>query len=222
MSDENLQICLASRPKGAPSVDDFDVRRGPKPSPGEGELLLRTRYLSLDPYMRGRMSDAPSYAEPVPVGGVMVGGTVSVVEESRHPDFQAGDHVLAMSGWQTYAVSNGEGLRKLELPEDRLSLALGALGMPGFTAWWGLNRIGEPKQGETLVVAAATGPVASKSSTIRETSRRMSVPPAVDQVAAVEMFKVTDDLSRVVVAKPPEPVGAFTDRQLLHGSLFLF
>lgn len=161
MSDENLQICLASRPKGAPSVDDFDVRRGPKPSPGEGELLLRTRYLSLDPYMRGRMSDAPSYAEPVPVGGVMVGGTVSVVEESRHPDFEAGDHVLAMSGWQTYAVSNGEGLRKLELPEDRLSLALGALGMPGFTAWWGLNRIGEPKEGETLVVAAATGPVGS-------------------------------------------------------------
>ena len=123
--------------------------------------MLRTRYLSLDPYMRGRMSDAPSYAEPVPVGGVMVGGTVSVVEESRHPDFQAGDHVLAMSGWQTYAVSNGEGLRKLELPEDRLSLALGALGMPGFTAWWGLNRIGEPKEGETLVVAAATGPVGS-------------------------------------------------------------
>ncbi|MEQ8460467.1 MAG: NADP-dependent oxidoreductase [Sandaracinaceae bacterium] len=161
MSDENLQICLASRPKGAPSTGDFDVRRGPKPSPGEGELLLRTRYLSLDPYMRGRMSDAPSYAEPVPVGGVMVGGTVSVVEESRHPDFQAGDHVLAMSGWQTYAVSNGEGLRKLELPEDRLSLALGALGMPGFTAWWGLNRIGEPKEGETLVVAAATGPVGS-------------------------------------------------------------
>ncbi|MEQ8893595.1 MAG: NADP-dependent oxidoreductase, partial [Sandaracinaceae bacterium] len=161
MSDENLQICLASRPKGAPSTGVFDVRRGPKPSPGEGELLLRTRYLSLDPYMRGRMSDAPSYAEPVPVGGVMVGGTVSVVEESRHPDFQAGDHVLAMSGWQTYAVSNGEGLRKLELPEDRLSLALGALGMPGFTAWWGLNRIGEPKEGETLVVAAATGPVGS-------------------------------------------------------------
>lgn len=161
MSDENLQVRLASRPKGAPTEDDFELRREPKPTPGDGELLLRTRWLSLDPYMRGRMSDAPSYAAPVPVGGVMVGGTVAVVEESRHPDFEAGDHVLSMSGWQRYALSDGVGLRKLELPEARLSLALGALGMPGFTAWWGLNRIGEPKEGETLVVAAATGPVGS-------------------------------------------------------------
>lgn len=175
MTDENLQVCLASRPEGAPRVDDFSLRRGPRPRPGEGELLLRTRYLSLDPYMRGRMSDAPSYAEPVPVGGVMIGGTVSVVEESHHPDFAVGDHVLAMSGWQTYAISNGDGLRKLELPEGRLSLALGALGMPGFTAWWGLNRIGEPKAGETLVVAAATGPVGSMVGQLAKRARLRAV-----------------------------------------------
>lgn len=124
-------------------------------------MLVRTRYLSLDPYMRGRMSDAPSYAEPVAVGDVMVGATVGVVEESRHPGFVEGDPVLAMGGWQRFSVSKGEMLRKLELPEDRLSLALGALGMPGLTAWWGLRHIGQPKEGETLVVAAATGPVGS-------------------------------------------------------------
>jgi hypothetical protein len=161
MTDENLQIRLASRPKGAPTLDDFRLERRPKPSPGEGEVLLRTQYLSLDPYMRGRMSDAESYAEPVPVGGVMVGGTVCVVEESRNPRFAEGDRVLAMSGWQRWAVSDGTGVRELDLPAEQASLALGALGMPGLTAWWGLNRIGEPKAGETLVVAAATGPVGS-------------------------------------------------------------
>ncbi|HJL16440.1 MAG TPA: NADP-dependent oxidoreductase [Sandaracinaceae bacterium LLY-WYZ-13_1] len=161
MSDENLEIRLASRPTGAPRVDDFRLERGPAPTPGDGEVLLRTRYLSLDPYMRGRMSDAPSYAEPVPVGEVMIGGAVGVVEQSRHPGFAEGDHVLGTTGWRTRAVADGAALRKLDLPADRVSLALGALGMPGLTAWWGLNRIGEPRAGETLVVAAATGPVGS-------------------------------------------------------------
>ncbi len=161
MTEENVQIRLASRPEGAPSAKNFDVERGPKPSPGDGQVRVRTRYLSLDPYMRGRMSDAPSYAPPVPVGGVMVGGTVGVVEESRHPDFAEGDRVLAMGGWQRFSIVGGSDLRKLELPDAQLSLALGALGMPGFTAWWGLEHIGQPKAGETLVVAAATGPVGS-------------------------------------------------------------
>ena len=161
MTDENLKVVLAARPNGAPDASCFRVERQPKPSPGAGEVLVKTHYLSLDPYMRGRMSDAASYAEPVPVGGVMVGGTVGVVEESQDPGFAPGDRVLAMGGWQRYSVSKGRELRKLELPDERLSLALGALGMPGLTAWWGVRHIGRPKKGETLVVAAATGPVGS-------------------------------------------------------------
>lgn len=159
MSDENLQIRLAKRPTGAPDPSCFQVERGPKPEPGEGEVLVRHRFLSLDPYMRGRMSDAESYAEPVAIGDVMIGGTVGVVEESRHPKLAKGDFVMSMGGWQTWSVAKGGEVRKLQLPEAHLSLALGALGMPGLTAWWGLKHIGQPTKGETLVVAAATGPV---------------------------------------------------------------
>ncbi|MGO1617488.1 MAG: NADP-dependent oxidoreductase, partial [Oceanisphaera sp.] len=124
-----------------------------------GEVLLRTLYLSLDPYMRGRMSDAKSYADPVALGHTMVGGTVSRVHQSLHPDFKAGDWVLSYSGWQDYALSNGEGLIKLDPQQAPPSYALGVLGMPGFTAYMGLLDIGQPKPGETLVVAAATGAV---------------------------------------------------------------
>lgn len=122
---------------------------------------MRTRFLSLDPYMRGRMSDAPSYAAPVAVGDVMVGGTVSRVEGSRHPEYQQGDLVLSNNGWQDYALSDGTGLIKLEPHMARPSLSLGVLGMPGFTAYMGLLQIGQPKPGETVVVAAASGAVGS-------------------------------------------------------------
>ncbi len=155
----NRQLILAQRPKGAPTADTLKLVESPIPSPGEGELLLRTVYLSLDPYMRGRMSDAPSYAAPVPVGGVMMGGTVAVVVQSRLAGFAPGDWVVSYNGWQDYALSNGRGLTPLGLNPDRPSWALGLLGMPGFTAWAGLKEIGAPKAGETLVVAAATGPV---------------------------------------------------------------
>jgi NADPH-dependent curcumin reductase CurA len=128
---------------------------------GEGQLLLRVVYLSLDPYMRGRMSDAKSYAAPVEVGGVMVGGTVCVVEESRHPSYDVGEVVLSYSGWQTHAISDGSDLRKLDASAAPISTALGVLGMPGLTAYAGLLEIGRPQPGETLVVAAATGPVGS-------------------------------------------------------------
>ena len=161
MTDENHQILLAARPKGAPDASCFRSHQAPKPEPGEGEVRVRNRYLSLDPYMRGRMSDAASYADPVAVGDVMTGGTVGVVEVSRHADYAEGDRVLAMGGWQRFSIAKGSDLRKLDLPDERLSLALGALGMPGFTAWWGLRHIGRPAKGETLVVAAATGPVGS-------------------------------------------------------------
>ncbi|KKY88588.1 NADP-dependent oxidoreductase [Leclercia sp. UBA5958] len=158
-STQNRQWVLASRPHGAPTVENFRLEKSSVPQPEEGQLLLRTVYLSLDPYMRGRMSDAPSYSPPVEIGAVMVGGTVSRVEQSQHPDYPVGEWVLSYSGWQDYALSDGTGLVKLGSNPQHPSWALGILGMPGFTAYMGLLDIGQPKSGETLVVAAATGPV---------------------------------------------------------------
>jgi len=158
LANVNRRIVLASRPKGAPTPQDFRLERTDVPTPGEGEVLLRTLYLSLDPYMRGRMSEAPSYAPPTAIDDVMVGGTVCRVVASRHPKFAEGDLVLGGSGWQDYALSNGRDLMPLG-KTDHPSLALSALGMPGFTAYHGLLNIGEPKPGETVVVAAASGAV---------------------------------------------------------------
>lgn len=155
----NRQILLASRPVGAPIADNFRLNTTEKPVPAEGEVLLRSIYLSLDPYMRGRMSDAKSYADPVAVDDVMVGATVCQVEVSNNPNFSVGDWVLAYTGWQDYAVSDGEGLMPLGDKPKNPSYALGIMGMPGFTAYMGLLDIGQPKEGETIVVAAATGPV---------------------------------------------------------------
>ena len=157
----NLKILLHSRPTGAPTADNFRLESGPVPVPAPGQLLLRTLFLSLDPYMRGRMSDAPSYAAPVAVGAVMAGGTIARVETSLHPGFAAGDLVLAYGGWQSYALSDGAGLTRLDPALDPPSLALGVLGMPGFTAYMGLLEIGQPRAGETVVVAAASGAVGS-------------------------------------------------------------
>jgi NADPH-dependent curcumin reductase len=155
-----MQVRLASRPAGRPSAGNFDIAAGPVPAPRDGQVLLRTRYLSLDPYMRGRMSDAPSYAPPVEVGAVMVGGTICEVVESPGPGLAAGDLVLAYSGWQKYSVAPAAAVRKLDLPDGvPVTTALGVLGMPGFTAYAGLTAIGQPKPGETVAVAAASGPV---------------------------------------------------------------
>ena len=164
MSDNtpvNRRITLASRPVGAPTPDDFKLVETSIPEPGEGEVLLRNLYLSLDPYMRGRMSDAPSYAEPVAIGEVMGAGTVARVAASRHSDYAEGELVLAQGGWQDYLVSDGRGLNRLDSHMQHPSLALGVLGMPGFTAYMGLLDIGQPKEGETVVVAAASGAVGS-------------------------------------------------------------
>tara|TARA_R110001606_G_scaffold376500_1_gene535212 strand:+ start:83 stop:1117 length:1035 start_codon:yes stop_codon:yes gene_type:complete len=155
----NRQLVLAKRPKGEPTKDTLKLTETAIPDVGADQMLLRTVYLSLDPYMRGRMSDAPSYAAPVEVGGVMVGGTVAQVVTSNIDGFVAGDWVLSFNGWQDYAVSDGVGVTNLGKSPDHPSWALGILGMPGFTAWAGLTRIGAPKPGETIVVAAATGPV---------------------------------------------------------------
>ncbi|MCG6274006.1 NADP-dependent oxidoreductase [Vibrio vulnificus] len=157
----NRQIVLASRPVGAPTAENFALKQSDIPTPAQGEMLLRSVYLSLDPYMRGRMSDAKSYAEPVGIDEVMVGGTVCQVEVSNHAEFEVGEWVLAYTGWQDYASSNGEGLIKLGKQPSHPSYALGVMGMPGFTAYMGLLDIGQPKEGDTLVVAAATGAVGS-------------------------------------------------------------
>jgi NADPH-dependent curcumin reductase len=157
----NRRIVLASRPVGAPTPSDFRLEESALAAPSAGQVLLRTLYLSLDPYMRGRMSDAPSYAAPVALGEVMVGGTVSRVETSNHPDFAPGDLVLGYTGWQSHALSDGKGLTKLDGGLAHPSLALGVLGMPGFTAYMGLLDIGQPKAGETVVVGAASGAVGS-------------------------------------------------------------
>jgi NADPH-dependent curcumin reductase CurA len=157
----NRRIVLAARPKGLPSPANFGIEDTAIPEPGDGQILLRILYLSLDPYMRGRMDDGESYALPVEIGGVMEGGTVAKVVESRHPGFSTGEIVLSHSGWQSWAISDGTGLRKLDPTAAPISTALGVLGMPGFTAYAGLLSIGQPKPNETVVVAAASGPVGS-------------------------------------------------------------
>ncbi len=154
----NRSIVLASRPHGAPTAANFSLKEAPLPVPQAGQVLLRTLFLSLDPYMRGRMSDAASYAAPVELGATMIGATVARVEKSLNPDFAEGDLVLSFSGWQDYAVADGAALRKLGGLRQPSS-ALGVLGMPGFTAYMGLLDIGQPKAGETVVVAAASGAV---------------------------------------------------------------
>lgn len=157
----NRRIVLNSRPDGAPTLDNFRLETAPVPSLKPGQMLLRSLYLSLDPYMRGRMNDGPSYASSVGIGDVIVGGVVARVEASEHPGFQVGDQVLANTGWQEYAVSDGTDVTKLDASLTRPSFALGVLGMPGFTAYIGLLNIGQPKAGETVVVAAASGAVGS-------------------------------------------------------------
>ncbi|QIS03555.1 zinc-binding dehydrogenase [Nocardia brasiliensis] len=158
---ESTRIVLASRPEGAPTPANFRVETAELPPLADGQVLLRTLYLSLDPYMRGRMSTAASYAEPVEIGQVMVGATVAEVLDSRDPGYAKGEVVLAYSGWQSADVARAATLRKLDPDKAPISTALGVLGMPGFTAYAGLLKIGQPRAGETLVVAAATGPVGS-------------------------------------------------------------
>jgi len=155
------QIVLAARPKGKPDLADFRLEETAIPTPASGQLLLAVQYLSLDPYMRGRMDDRKSYAKPLQLGDVMTGDTVAQVLTSNHPAYVAGDTVLAPTGWRTHALSDGTGLRKLDPAVAPVTTGLGVLGMPGFTAYGGLRVIGKPQPGETVVVAAASGPVGS-------------------------------------------------------------
>ncbi len=158
---KSRRIVLASRPSGAPTHENFRLEETDLLEIGDGEMLVRIIWLSLDPYMRGRMDDARSYATPVGLGEPMTGGTVGQVVQSRNPKFQEGDFVLGMFGWVDHAVSDGVGIRKLDPAKAPISTAVGVLGMPGLTAYVGLLDIGEPKEGETVVVAAASGAVGS-------------------------------------------------------------
>lgn len=155
------RIVLASRPTGPVTPDNFRLETVPVPEPADGQLLVRVHYLSLDPYMKGRMMESKSYAQPQPLDETMIGGTVGVVESSRHPGFQPGDVVMGMLGWQEYGLSDGTMLRKIDASRIPMSAYLGVLGMPGVTAWYGLNRICDPKPGGTVLVSAASGAVGS-------------------------------------------------------------
>ncbi|MBL8490056.1 MAG: NADP-dependent oxidoreductase [Rhodocyclaceae bacterium] len=161
MSEKNLQMVLASRPTAWVEEANFRLQEAPIPEPGEGQVLVRNRWLSLDPYMRGRMSDAKSYAKPVEIGEVMVGGTAGEVVVSRHPGFAPGDAVTASLGWQRFGVADGRALQRVDTRSIPLSAYLGPVGMPGVTAWVGLIDICAPKSGDTVVVTAASGAVGS-------------------------------------------------------------
>ena len=157
----NRQILLVSRPQGAASVDNFKLVHTPLEPLTDGQVRVRNHFLSLDPYMRGRMDESKSYAASQPLNEVMIGGTVGEVVESKNPKFAIGDKVVGIYGWQEFGTSDGKGLRKVDDTHIPLSAYLGPVGMPGVTAWLGLNKIIEPKAGETVVVSAASGAVGS-------------------------------------------------------------
>lgn len=161
MPTMNKQIVLAARPVGFPKDSDFKLVESPIPTAGDGQILVRSMFVSVDPYMRGRMNDVKSYAPPVAIGGVMGGGAVARVIQSNNAAFNEGDIVEGMFGWQEYAVSNGQGVRKIDPSLAPTSTALGILGMPGLTAYFGLLEIGKPQPGETVVVSGAAGAVGS-------------------------------------------------------------
>jgi len=161
MAVDNRKVLLASRPQGAVTEQNFRIVDAPMPQPADGEVLVRNEWLSLDPYMRGRMSDAKSYVPPAQLDEVMVGQTVGEVVDSRNPRLSVGDKVLTQLGWQSHGIANGADVTKVDARHVPASYYLGVLGMPGFTAWFGLFEIGQPKAGETIVVSAASGAVGS-------------------------------------------------------------
>jgi NADPH-dependent curcumin reductase len=223
MSNEMQRITLASRPFGAPVADNFRLETGPVPVPGDGEVLVRVHYMSLDPYMRGRMNDAKSYAAPVPIGGTMEGGGVGEVIASNNPAFQPGDIAFGMFGWATHGCLPAKDLRKLDPAHGPITAALGVLGMPGFTGWYGLTQLGRPKKGETLVVAAATGPVGSMVGQIASATglRTVAIAGGAEKCAlATDMFgfdacidhrafDTPGDLRKAVAAACPDGIDIY-------------
>ncbi len=222
MAETNRQITLAARPHGYPKESDFKLVETPLPEPGEGEVLAKTLYLSVDPYMRGRMNDVKSYAPPVQIGEVMVGGTVSKVVASNHPDFAEGDIVEGRLGWQAYGIGKGKGLRKVDPELAPLSTALGVLGMPGMTAYFGLLDICDPQPGETVVVSGAAGAVGSLVGQIAKIKgcRTVGIAGTDDKVAhivndlgfdAAFNYKTVDDYQAKLGELCPDGIDVYFD-----------
>lgn len=218
----NMQVLLAERPQGMPGPEHFRVHESPAPTPGSGEMLIRTIWLSVDPYMRGRISGAPSYAAPVEVGDVMVGGVVGEVIESNHPDFSVSDFVEGRIGWQKFGVSDGQGMRKIDPDAAPLSLSLGALGMPGLTAYFAMETIARVQPGETLLVSSAAGAVGSVAGQIAKIQGARAVGLAgsdakVDYVVnelgfdACINYKTAPDLQVAMAEACPDGVDAYFD-----------
>ncbi len=222
MRNRNRQIRLANRPAGYPKETDFELVEEPLPEPGDGEVLVRAIYLSLDPYMRGRMNAGPSYAPPVGLGEVMVGGVVGEVTRSNAPDLAPGDIVEGRLGWQEYAVAKGKSLRPIDPDLAPISTALGVLGMPGLTAYFGLLEIGRPEAGETVVVSAAAGAVGAAVGQIAKIRGCRAVGIAgtdakVDYVTrelgfdAGINYQTTDDLGAALAAACPDGIDVYFD-----------
>lgn len=218
----NRQIILASRPVGAPTPDNFKLVETPVPTPERGQVLVKVLYLSLDPYMRGRMSDAKSYAPSVKIGEVMTGGAVGRVIDSRHPAFKAGDIVEGRIGWQEYGLVEAGMLRKVDPDVAPISTALGVLGMPGLTAYFGLFEIGKPRPGETLVVSAASGAVGAVVCQLGKMAgaRVVGIAGGPDKCAyvkdeleadAVIDYKAEKDLAKALAAACPEGIDVYFD-----------
>ncbi len=223
MSDPvNRRIVLAARPSGFPKDADFRLETQPVPKPGQGEFLARVVYLSLDPYMRGRMAAGKSYVPPVEIGDVMTGGTVARVIESNHPGYAAGDDVVGLLGWQEYAVSDGSGVMKVDPRMAPISTALGVLGMPGLTAYFGLLDVGRPKSGETVVVSAASGAVGAVVGQIAKLKgcRAVGIAGSDEKCAYVRdelrfdaaiNYKKTSDMSQDLAEACPRGVDVYFD-----------
>jgi len=218
----NKQIVLTARPVGFPKDSDFKLIESPIPNAGDGQILVQSIFVSVDPYMRGRMNDVRSYAAPVAIGGVMGGGAVGKVIQSNNTSFKEGDIVEGMFGWQEYAVSNGQGVRKIDPSLAPISTALGILGMPGLTAYFGLLEIGKPRPGETVVVSGAAGAVGSVVGQIAKIKncRAVGIAGADDKVAyltgelgfdAALNYKTVDDYYAKLKELCPNGIDVYFD-----------
>jgi NADPH-dependent curcumin reductase CurA len=220
--DINRQWLLANRPAGEPGESDFEMVESPVPEPGDGEFVGRALYLSVDPYMRGRMRDVKSYAPPAALGAVMVGGTVSQVIASKNPAFAEGEIVQGNFGWQEYAVSNGSDVRTVDAALAPVSTALGVLGMPGMTAYFGLLEVGQPVAGETVVISAAAGAVGSVVGQIARIKgcRAVGIAGGAEKCAyltdelgfdAAVNYKAVPDLSNALAEACPDGIDVYFD-----------
>lgn len=222
MSEKNTQVLLAARPRGLPKKTDFEIVEREIPNPAEGEMLVRTLYLSVDPYMRSRMNAEKSYARNVELGEVMTGGVVGEVVESRNPDFVQGDIIQERLGWQAYAVTDGSTARKVDPQSAPISTALGVLGMPGLTAYFGLLEVSPPSPGETVVVSAASGAVGSVVGQIAKIKgcRAVGIAGTEEKIRfvvddcgfdAAFNYKTTDDYGAALAELCPDGIDVYFD-----------